>query len=112
MAANYANLLEQLVARWLPEAEIQFLTERCTEFGINVPPEKADNQQYLVRLISRYLYSEQLENEADHGHSVWLKLFGDLGTSLGKGVPKTEPADPVANAGGGEVGGGKVPFSM
>ena len=108
MAANYANLLEQLVARWLPEAEIQFLTERCTEFDINVPHAKANNQQYLVRLVSRYLYSEQLENEADNGHSVWLKLFGDLGTSLGKGVPKTEPADPVANAGGGNASNAPV----
>ena len=89
------ELVEKLVAQWLPEAEVDFLTERCTEFAINVPGDKANNQQYLVRLVSRHLYSETLENSADQGKAVWLKLFGDLGTALGKGVPKIEPPDPA-----------------
>ena len=89
------ELVEKLVAQWLPEAEVDFLTERCTEFAINVPGDKANNQQYLVRLVSRHLYSETLENSPDQGKAVWLKLFGDLGTALGKGVPKIEPPDPA-----------------
>ena len=100
-----SELLEKLVVQWLPEAEVAFLIEKCTEFAIQVQNDKADNQQYLVRLISRHLYSEDLENTADRGHSVWLKLFGDLGTSLGKGAPKPETPDAnTHNAGGGALG--------
>ena len=95
------DLIEKLVAQWLPEADVEFLTERCTEFAINIPVAKANNQQYLVKLVSRHLYSETLENAADQGKSVWLKLFGDLGTALGKGAPKVEAPDPGPNVGGG-----------
>ena len=102
------DLIEKLVAQWLPEADVEFLTERCTEFAINVPVAKADNQQYLVRLVSRHLYSETLENAADQGKSVWLKLFGDLGTALGKGTPKIEAPDPGPNVGGGNNAVGAV----
>ena len=99
MAAN-ANadaheLLEKLVIKWLPEAGVDFLTARLVEFAVEIPPEKANNQMYLVRLISRYLYSEALEESDDGGVAVWLKLFGELGTALGKGEPKSEePAVP------------------
>ena len=101
------DLIEKLVSQWLPEADVDFLTARCTEFVINVPPDKVANQQYLVRLISRHLYSEALENEADRGASVWLKLFGDLGAALGKGAPKVDP-DPVPNVGVGNNNTGAV----
>ena len=41
------------------------------------------------------MYSEALEASDDGGVAVWLKLFGELGTALGKGEPKVEePAVP------------------
>ena len=94
------GLIEKLVGQWLPEADVAFLTEKCTEFAINIPGDKANNHQYLVRLISRHLFSEDLELTNDNGKAVWLKLFGDLGELLGKGlVPKVEALDPVVEAG-------------
>ena len=55
-----SDLVEKLVMQWLPEAPVDFLTARCAEYGKVVPGDKADNQQYLVRLVSRHLYSEDL----------------------------------------------------
>ena len=57
-----ADLIEKLVIQWLPEASVEFLTEKCGEFTVVIPNDKADNQQYLVRLVSRHLYSAELEN--------------------------------------------------
>ena len=89
-----ADLIEKLVGKWLPEADVAFLTERCTEFNIAVPGDKADNQHYLVKLINRHLFSEALEQTPDNGKGVWLKLFGELGELLGKGAPKVEAPEP------------------
>ena len=83
--------MEQLVTQWLPEAEIEFLVERCTEFQIQIPAGNADDPTYLRRRILRYLTSDTMENSADHGAAIWQKLFGDLGTVLGKGAVKKEP---------------------
>ena len=89
------ELIEKLVIQWLPEATVEFLTQKCTELAVNIPNDKADNQQYLVRLVSRHLYSAELENSQDQGKAVWLKLFGELGTALGKGAAKQEPTQPL-----------------
>ena len=110
-----AELVEKLVTQWLLEADVGFLTARCTEFNVNVPADKAGNKQYMIRLITRYLYSEALENTADNGKAVWLKLFGELGDVLGKGTPKNEAPDtppPVQNLGAsGGLGGGGADIS-
>ena len=44
------DLIGKFVGQWLPEADVAFLTERCIEFGIYIPGDKADNQQYLEKL--------------------------------------------------------------
>ena len=98
------ELLEKLVTQWLMEADVVFLTEVCTEFNVNIPDAKVGNKQYLIRLITRHLYSEELEASDDGGQAVWFKLFADLGNVLGKGAPKNEAADPVvAPPQGGDV---------
>ena len=71
------------------------MTEKCTEFNINIP---GDNQHYLVKLINRRLFSEALELTNDNGKGVWLKLLDELGELLGKGTPKVEAPDPNAVA--------------
>ena len=43
-----ADLIEKLVGQWLPEADVAFLTEKCTELNLAIPGDKADNQAYLV----------------------------------------------------------------
>ena len=93
-----AALIEKLVGQWLPEADVEFLTEKCTELALVIPGDKVDNQAYLVKLINRRLNSEALEATPDQGRGVWLKLFGDLGAALGKGAPKVEAPDPPAAA--------------
>ena len=103
-----ADLIEKLVIQWLPEASVEFLTEKCGEFTVAIPNDKADNQQYLVRLVSRHLYSAELENSAEQGKPVWLKLFGELGTALGKGAPKQEP-NPAPTVEAGAAGAAGAP---
>ena len=115
------ELIEKLVTQWLPEAEVDFLTDKCTEFQIVVPPQKAASSQYLQKLILRHLTSEDLENSADQGQGVWSKMFSELGLVLKKGdskatgVVKSEPVstspahqndDDSDNVSGGSSGGG------
>lgn len=88
-------LVEQLVTQWLPDADMDFLVERCTEFGIQIPADKADDPTYTRKRIFRHLTSDALEQTADQGVGVWKKLFGDLGAHLGKGTAKVKP-DPDA----------------
>ena len=65
------ELIENLVTQWLIEAEAAFLTEKCTEFNVNIPEAKVGNKQYLIRLITRYIHSEELEMQM-----MVAKLYG------------------------------------
>ena len=78
---------------WLPEANSDFLTGLCTEYGIDIPGNKAGKQEELLKLVMRHLTSAALEATQDHGAAVFLKLFNELGAELGKGNPKQEPLD-------------------
>ena len=113
MAAQ--DLIEKLVTVWLSEVDdVQFLTDRCDEYKITVPPQKASNSQYIQKLILRYLTSEDLEKTADQGHSVWAKLFSELGVLLNKGgskdvkteIPSASSTLPQDDKDTGEGGGG------
>ena len=66
-----ADLIEKSVGKWLPEADVAFLTEKCTEFNINIP---GDNQHYLVKLINRRLFSEALELTNDNGKGGLVEI--------------------------------------
>ena len=87
------SLVETFVTQWLPEADADFLTGLCDEFRVIVPDHKAGKHQELLKLVLRYLSSETLEQSPDQGAAVYLKLFSELGTALGKGKvqPKIEP---------------------
>ena len=74
MAAQ--DLIEKLVTSWLPDVEdVQFLTDKCDEFKITVPPQKASSSQYMQKLILRFLTSEDLENSADKGQHGFCSPF-------------------------------------
>ena len=93
--ANMADaLVEQLVTQWLPDASIEFLAERCTEYNIQIDAGKADDATYHRKRILRHLTSDALEQSADQGVGVWRKIFGELGSHLGKGAVKPDP-DPI-----------------
>ena len=91
------SLIEKFVTQWLPEANVGFLTALCTEYAINVPGNKAGKHQDLLKLVLRYLTSEDVENSPDSGAALFLKLFNELGMELGKGDPKADPDAPVVN---------------
>ena len=93
-------LIKKFVTMWLPEANSDFLTALCTEYGIVIPAAKAGKQEDLLLLVMRHLTSAELEATADQGNAVFIKLFGELGAELGKGDPKQEPLNSTI---GGEV---------
>lgn len=92
------SLIEKFVTQWLPEANVDFLNALCTEYKIVVPGPKAGKHQELLKLVLRHLTSEEVENSADHGAAIFLKLFNELGLELGKGQPKIEPDSAVNNS--------------
>ena len=86
------SLVEKFVTQWLPEADVAFLTQLCGEYNIVVPDAKVGRHQDLLKLVLRHLNSAELEESDDQGAAVFLKLFNELGTALGKGEPKREMA--------------------
>ena len=87
------SLLEKFVTQWITEADVDFLTQLCGEYNIVIPDAKVGKHQELLKLLFRHLNSAELEESDDQGAAVFLKLFNDLGTALGKGDPKREMAD-------------------
>ena len=77
-----AGLVEAFCIRMLPETGIPFLLARCGEFGIDVPDEKIADKPYLLKLVMRHLTSDTVENSADQGVALFLKLYNDLGGEL------------------------------
>ena len=80
-----ASMVEQLCFAWLVEADVDLLQGFCDEYRIEVADDKIGKKDCLLKLVLRYLNSEDLENTADKGATVFMKLFSELGESLGKG---------------------------
>ena len=87
------SLIEKFITQWLPQADVDFLTNLLAEYHVDVPAAKEGNQGELLKLVLRYLSSPTLEGTPDHGMAVFNKLFNELGTLLGKGTPKAEPLE-------------------
>ena len=77
-----AALVEDFCIKHLPSASIEFLTELAEEYVIQVPADKTDNKSYVLKLVLRHLTSATIENSADHGAAVFLKLYQELGDEL------------------------------
>ena len=77
-----AALVEAFCIQNLPHTSIEFLLAHATEYGINVPDDKKNDKPYVLKVVLRYLTSETVENSADHGAAVFLKLYGELGEEL------------------------------
>ena len=91
-----AELVESFCMQMLPETSEDFLQGLCDEYKIVVEVAKKDDKPYLLRLVLRYLTSETVENSADKGASLFLKLYSELGGELkkhGKQL-KSEPSMP------------------
>ena len=92
------SLIEKFVTQWLPEARVEFLSDLCTEYGIEIPAPKVGKHQEVLKLVLRYLSGETLEATPDKGAAVYVKLFNELGVELGKGTAKSEPLDTTIGA--------------
>ena len=71
------SLIEKFVTQWLPEAKVVFLSDLCTEYGINIPA--AGKHQEVLKLVLRHLSGDTLEGTPDKGAGVYVKLFNELG---------------------------------
>ena len=89
-----AALVVEFVTKHLPEVNLEFLTALCEEYRIVVANEKKDKKPELLKLVLRYLSSEQLEQTPDKGVGVFLKLYNELGEQLGTLKPKHEDTMP------------------
>ena len=87
------SLIEKFITQWLPQADVDFLTDLLAEYQVDVPAAKVGKHQELLKLVLRHLSSPELEGTPDHGMAVFNKLFNELGTLLGKGTPKAEPLE-------------------
>ena len=90
-----AALVVEFVTKHLPGVNLGFLTALCEEYRIVVEEEKKDKKPELLKLVLRYLSSEQLEKTADKGAGVFLKLYEELGDELGALKPKHEETMPA-----------------
>ena len=88
-----AALVEAFCIQALPKASIDFLLEHATEYGLVVEDDKKDNKPFLLKIVLRYLTSDTVENSADKGAAVFLKLYSELGEELPDldVQPKPEP---------------------
>ena len=77
-----AGLVENFCIEHLPSASIEFLTARAGEYQIQIAPDKTDNKSYILKLVLRHLTSATIENSADQGAAVFLKLYQELGDEL------------------------------
>ena len=99
-------LIATLVTQWLPEADVGYLTALCTQYKLDVPNEKVGDKAALLKIILRYLNSVELEQTADKGQGVLMKLFGELGDHLQKGQRQPKPEPVVINQAGNVLGPG------
>ena len=88
-----AGLVDAFCVQMLPQAGIDFLLARCTEYTIQIPEEKKEDKNHVVKSLLHHLTNPAIAATPDHGAALFLKLYEDLGgelQALGAQV-KTEP---------------------
>ena len=73
-----ADEIEVDVFRLLKQVDIDELHGICDGLKLVIPTSKKDNTNLIVKLIMRYLHSEDMEELDDEGLSIFLKLRTDL----------------------------------
>lgn len=77
-----AQLVESFCMKMLPGASLDFLLALTEEYRIEVQEAKRADKNYLVKVVLRHLTSDTIENSADGGAAVFLKLYQDLSDTL------------------------------
>ena len=81
MAEATSDALEAEVLQLLTVLDVGKL-EVCGIFEIDIPEAKHGNKSLILKLIVRFLHSEDLEGQEDHGHSTFLNLHTVLKDSI------------------------------
>ena len=66
------------VFRLWKQVDIDELQGACDGLKLVIPTSKKDNINLIVKLIMRYLHSEDMEKLGEEGLSIFLKLRTDL----------------------------------
>ena len=77
-----AGLVESFCLQNLPQTEVDFLLARVVEYQIPVTDDKKGDKAHLLKVVMRHLTSADVENSADGGAAIFLKLYNDLGGAL------------------------------
>ena len=93
-----AGLVDAFCMEMLPQAGIEFLLARCTEYNIVVPEDKKDDKNHVLKLLLHYLTNPAIDGTPDHGAALFLKLYQDLGGELKNvgALVKQEPTEGAA----------------
>jgi len=68
--------LEDTVCKNIRLLNTESLTEACRLLEIDIPERKQGNKESLIKLVLRYLYSEEVEQLADEGLLAFVTLSG------------------------------------
>ena len=82
MAEATSDALEAEVLQLLTVLDVGKLEEVCGILEIDIPEAKQGNKSLILKLIVRFLHSEDLKGQEDHGHSTFLKLHTVLKGSI------------------------------
>ena len=85
-----AGLVDTFCIQNLPHASIEFLLKCCDDFKIVVGNDKKDNKPYVLKVVLRFLTSDDIEQSADQGAAIFLKLYQALGEELKAAGVKNE----------------------
>ena len=97
------NDVEPVVVKLLSEADVETLTKVCGELQVVIPKRRS-----VFNLLMKHLTSETIEQEADEGLAIFVKIRSDLEAALeekrvakGKTPVKKEPVAETSRATGG-----------
>ena len=77
-----AGLIEAFCVEALPKTSIGFLLGLTEEFQLDVAEVKKADKSYLLKVVLRHLTSAAVEESADNGAAIFLKLYQELGEEL------------------------------
>ena len=76
--AKSSDDIEADVLHWLRMVDLDALQGFCAELKVTIPVNKQGNKSLIIKLLLRYLHSEEVEDLEDNGHSIFFKLHSDL----------------------------------
>ena len=82
MASPTLEDIEPIVTKWLADADAETLTKVCAEIPLTIPTDKAGKRLLILKLLLKYLYSDDMENSDDSGLSTFLKIHSLLESDI------------------------------